>query len=111
MTQVLVLLAALVLLASVPIMLAARALGAGRTGFGSALLANVLSAVITTALEHLVPGGGLAGVAVAVLASSAVFAFVLETTLLRGFFIGLLSVLLTFTALLLLAGPLLVWGT
>jgi hypothetical protein len=110
MAQALLVLAVLVALASLPVMLAARWLGAGRSSLGAALLANLLSGAVTALLANLLPALGWASAVLAIGAASAVFALVLDTGWFRGFLIGLLSTLLTAVALVLVAGSALVPG-
>lgn len=110
MIETLLVLAVLVALASLPVMLAARWLGAGRSGFGAALLANLLSGAVTALLANFLPVLGWGSAVLALAASAAVFARVLDTGWLRGALIGLLSTVLTAVALVLVAGSALVAG-
>ena len=91
------------LLTVVPVMIAARIVGARRTGFGVSLLALIVSALIVGVAVHMFHNSGLLAFFVAPLG----FMLILDTTYLRGLlmvilqylFTGLLAVILLFTAL------------
>ena len=94
----------LILLITVaPVMVAARIVGAGRTGFWMCLLALIVSSVIVGVAVRMFHGGGL----LAFFASALGFMLILDTTYLRGLgivvlqylIIGLIAVVLTFTAI------------
>lgn len=74
----------------VPVMIAARVVGAGRTGFGWALLAVVVFMFTTVATMNVAPKIAWFIPAFAVV-TSLVFALVLQTTFVRGFAIGVLA--------------------
>ena len=110
MTELVLLFVAVICLATIPVMLAAKMLGAGNPGFGSALLANFLSGCFSAALDHFLPDGGILVIAIAVVGSAAIFAFVLGTTIIRGFFISVLAVLIVVAAIFLLGGSVSLFG-
>lgn len=98
--------------AVLPVMFAARFVGAGRTTFGWVLLAVVVQGVVSGLLNGLVtnflvtsPGmaGPLGALITIVAASSAIYAFVLDTTFLKGFLIGVISVVVVVVVLLVAA--------
>ena len=91
-----------VAVAVVPVMLAARFVGAGRVGFGSALVAVIVQSILSAATRAFAPSVGVAPL-VAVLAGSAIHAFVLDTTLIRGFVIGIVSTIVGVVVLVILA--------
>ena len=91
------------LLTVVPVMIAARIVGAGRTGFWISLLALFVSSMIVGFAVRVFHGGGLLAFFVAPLG----FMWILNTTYLRGLLmvilqyviIGVLVAVLMFTAL------------
>ena len=93
----------ILLLTVVPVMIAARIVGAGRTGFWISLLALVVSSVIVGFAVRVFHGGGLLAFFVAPLG----FMWILDTSYLRGLLmvilqyviIGVLAAVLMFTAL------------
>jgi hypothetical protein len=94
---------AILLVTVVPVMIAARIVGARRTGFWMSLLAMFVSAAIVGFAVHVFHGGGLLALLVAPLG----FMMILDTTYLRGLLMvilqyliaGLIAVILMFTAL------------
>jgi hypothetical protein len=98
-----VVVAVILLLTVVPVMIAARIVGARRTGFGSSLLALIVSSLIVGIAVRLFHGGGLLSIFAAALG----FMLILDTTYLRALgvvvlqylFIGLIAVVLMFTAI------------
>ncbi len=86
-----------------PVMIAARIVGAGRSGFWISLLALIVSSVIVGFALRLFHGGGLLAFFVAPLG----FMWILDTTYLRGLLMvilqylimGVIFVILTFTAI------------
>jgi len=90
-------------LVSLPVMVAARLVGAGRTGFGAALLAVIAQGVFSSA-TRIISSDFYVSVFVAVLLGSAIYAFVLDTTLIRGLAIGVLSTVIAVAGLMLLGG-------
>lgn len=97
--------AVVVVVAVVPVMLAARFVGAGRVGFGSALVAVIVQSVLSAAMRAFAPSVGVA-LLVAILAGSAIYAFVLDTTFIRGFLIGIISTIVGVVVLVILANVL-----
>jgi hypothetical protein len=103
MLMFLVVLLVILLLTVVPVMVAARVVGARRTGFGASLVALIVSYLIVGVAVHLLRGGGLLALLVAPLG----FMLILDTTYLRGLlmvilqylFACLIAVILMFTAL------------
>ena len=103
MLSFIIVVAVILLLTVVPVMVAARIVGAGRTGFWICLLALFVSSLIVGIALRLFHGGGLLAFFVAPLG----FMWILDTTYLRGLlmvilqylFAGLIAVILLFTAL------------
>lgn len=94
----------------VPIMIAARIVGAGNTGFGSCLTAAFLLTVINTITSGMV-GDDLIGAAINAVVGAVVFKFVLDTTYVRGFCISVLATVIVIVGMLALAGTLIVATT
>jgi hypothetical protein len=94
----------------VPIMLAARFVGAGKTGFGSCLFAAFMLAVVS-ALTNGMIGDGLLSSFVNAMLGAIVFMFVLDTTFVKGLCISVLATVIVFFAMLALAGTLIVSAT
>ena len=103
MLSLIVLIAVILLLTVVPVMIAARIVGARRTGFGVSLLALIVSWLIVGVALRLFHGGGF----LAIFAAALGFMLILDTTYLRGLavvflqyvFTGLIVVILMFTAI------------
>jgi hypothetical protein len=103
MLSFIIVVAVILLLTVVPVMIAARIVGAGRSGFWICLLALFVSSLIVGVALRLFHGGGLLAFFVAPLG----FMWILDTTYLRGLLmvilqyviIGVVAVLLMFTAL------------
>lgn len=91
--QLSIFLCVLVLLTVIPVMFAARIVRARNTGFWSALAAVLLLIVLSAVLEHFVPHPGIA-VAVSIVLGSAIYAFTLGTTWLRGLFVAFLALVI-----------------
>ena len=99
----LIVLALVLLVTVVPVMIAARIVGAKRTGFWICLVALVVSSLIVGLAVRMFHGGGL----LAFFASALGFMWILDTTYWRGLgivilqylIIVLLVVILTFTAI------------
>ena len=93
----------ILLVTVVPIMIAARIVGAKRTGFGSSLLALIVSSLIVGIAVRLFHGGGL----LALFAAALGFMLILDTTYLRALAVvvlqylimGVIAAILMFTAL------------
>ena len=103
MLSFIIVVAVILLLTVVPVMVGARIVGAGRTGFWICLLALFVSSLIVGFALRLFHGGGLLAFFVAPLG----FMWILDTTYLRGLLmvilqyviIGVIAVILMFTAL------------
>ena len=97
-------LAVLILIAVivVPVMLAARLVGAGKAGFGSVLFAVFLQICLSAATHYFVSSRVIIAV-IAIVVGSAIYAFVLDTTWLRGFGISILSTVIAVVVVILLA--------
>ena len=80
----------ILLITVVPVMIAARIVGARRTGFWSSLLALFVSALIVGFAVQVFHGGGL----LALFASALGFMLILDTTYLRGLAIVFLQTLI-----------------
>ena len=99
----LIVLALILLVTVAPVMIAARIVGAQRTGFWMCLLALIVSSLIVGVAVRLFHGGGL----LAFFASALGFMWILDTTYWRGLGIVILQyliivalvVILTFTAI------------
>ena len=87
----LIVLAVVLLIVVAPVMIAARIVGAGRTGFWVSLLAMIVSFVIVGFAVRLFHGGGL----LAFFAAPLGFMLILDTTYLRGLGIVVLQYLIT----------------
>ena len=93
----------ILLLTVAPVMIAARIVGARRTGFWASLLALIVSGLIVGVAAHIFRNLGLLAFFVAPLG----FMLILDTTYLRGLLmvilqyliIGVVAVILMFTAL------------
>ena len=88
----LIALALILLITVAPVMIAARIVGAGRTGFWICLLALFVSLIIVGVAVRMFHGGGLLAFFVAPLG----FMLILDTTYLRGLGIVILQYLIAF---------------
>ena len=103
MLMFLIVVLVILLVTVVPVMIAARIVGARRTGFWMSLLAIIVSSLIVGVAVHIFRNSGLLAFFVAPLG----FMLILDTTYLRGLlmvvlqylFAGLIAVILLFTAL------------
>jgi hypothetical protein len=103
MLSFIIVVAVILLLTVVPVMIAARIVGAKRTGFGVSLLALIVSYLIVGIAVRMFHGGGLLSLFAAALG----FMLILDTTYLRGLavvilqyiFTAVIVVILMFTAL------------
>jgi len=103
MLSFIIVVAVILLLTVVPVMIAARIVGAKRTGFWVSLLALVVSYLIVGIALRMFHGGGILSVFAAALG----FMLILDTTYLRGLavvilqyiFTAVIVVILMFTAL------------
>lgn len=107
--EFIIILAIVIAAVVVPVMLAARFVGAGNVGFGSALVAVILQSALSAATRALAPNPAVA-LLVAVVAGSAIYAFVLNTTLVKGFLIGVISTVIA-VVVFMLFGSLFAAGT
>lgn len=90
-------------------MFAARFVGAGKTGFGSAFIAVIVQAIFSAVTDQYFASPAI-GILVAVLAGSAIYAWILETTLIKGFLIGLVSTVIAVAVILVFGGMLTLGG-
>ncbi len=103
MLSFIIVVAVILLLTVVPVMIAARIVGAKRTGFWVSLLALIVSYLIVGIALRMFHGGGILSVFAAALG----FMLILDTTYLRGLavvilqyiFTAVIVVILMFTAL------------
>ena len=91
MLTFLVVLLVILLLTVVPVMIAARVVGARRTGFGASLVALIVSYLIIGVAAHIFRNIGLLAFFVAPLG----FMLILDTTYLRGLLLVILQGLIT----------------
>ena len=103
MLQFIFILTALIAVLIFPVMLAARMVGAERTGFGSALLAVFLQACLSALLQAF-SSNPVFSIGVAVVGGSAIYAFSLGTSLLKGFVISVLATIIALVVLVIFAG-------
>ena len=101
--EIVIVFAVLAVALVVPIMIGARLVNARNTGFGSALLAVVILAALSAAIDGLVADDLVAFVVMAV-AGAMVLAGVLGTTFLRGLAVSVIAAMIQFGVILLLAG-------
>ncbi|MDN5863854.1 MAG: hypothetical protein L0I62_01350 [Gammaproteobacteria bacterium] len=100
-----ILIALVILLDIIPVMISARLVKAGNTGFWSAAIAVFLQIVLSVLVHTFVPVRGIA-ILVAIVFGSWIFARILDTTFPRGFAVGLLSIIFTIAVVFLLVGML-----
>lgn len=86
-----------------PVMLAARMVGAARTGPGSAVFAVLLQAIFGVLVQLAIPIPLLQGIT-AVVIGSVIYSLILQTTIFRGFAISVIAVVIGVLGLLLFAG-------
>ena len=86
-----------------PIMLAARLVGAGKTGFGSVVFALILLVTAGLIIRLFITDEIVVGL-VTIPAGSVIYAFALDTTILRGFAIAILAAVIVLVAALMLSG-------
>ena len=94
-------LVAVIAVAVLPVMLAARVVGAERTGFGSALLAVVLQFVLTAIVKLLLPEG-LAAIVASILIGSVIYAYALGTSVMKGFVVSIVATVIAVVAVVML---------
>src|SRR3546814_7332057 len=90
MLQLVLMFAVLVLALVVPVMLAARMVGAERTGFGTALIAVILQMVLSAVVRSISSNKYIV-ILVALIVASAIYSFTLGTTLLKGFLVSIIA--------------------
>ena len=95
----LIVLAIVLLIVVAPVMIGARIMGAGRTGFWMSLLAMIVSYLIVGVAVRMFHGGGL----LAFFAAPLGFMLILDTTYLRGLGIVVLQYVITAVIVLVLA--------
>ena len=95
----LIVLAIVLLIVVAPVMIGARIVGAGRTGFWMSLLAMIVSYLIVGVAVRMFHGGGL----LAFFAAPLGFMLILDTTYLRGLGIVVLQYVITAVIVLVLA--------
>ena len=103
MLKVLIVIVVGFLIAVLPVMLAAKVVGAGRHGFGVSLLAVILQAILSVVLRSVALSPGLI-IVIAILVGSAIYAYILDTTVLRGFLLSIIATVITALIVLGLAG-------
>lgn len=91
MLSFIIVVAVILLLTVVPVMIAARVVGAKRTGFGVSLLALVVSYLIVGVALRLFHGSGI----VSIFAAALGYMLILDTTYLRGLAVVFLQYLIT----------------
>ena len=94
MLKVLIAIAVAFLIAVFPVMFAAKLVGAGRHGFGASLLAVILQAILSVVLRSVALSPVLI-IVIAILAGSAIYAYVLHTTMLRGFLLSVIAAVIS----------------
>ena len=99
--QIILWVAVVVALIVFPVMLSARALGAARSSFGVSLLAVLAQVVFAALTRHFAPSQ-LIALGIMVVGGSAIYAFILDTTVLRGFFISIMATVITAIAIVVL---------
>ena len=100
--EILIVFAVLAVALVVPVMFGARLVGARNTGFGSALLAVVILAVLSAVIDGFVANDLVAIVAMAAIGAM-VLAGILGTTFLRGLAISVIATIIQVGVILLLA--------
>ena len=110
MGAVLMVIAVGFLIAVFPVMFAAKIVGAGRHTFGPALLAVILQGMLSIGL-HAAALSPLVTMAIAVVVGSAIYAFVLDTSIVRGFFLSIIATIITVVVILGLAAIFAIGGS
>ncbi|HEX7382016.1 MAG TPA: hypothetical protein VF265_07665 [Nevskiaceae bacterium] len=101
MLELVVVLAAVSFVTVIPVVVGARVIGARRTEFVAALSAVAMQAALGAATKSFSSSAELAVLA-AIVGGTAIYAIVLETTLLRGLFIGLIGTAIGIVVLMIL---------
>ena len=102
MLQLIFMFIAVVAAMVVPVMIAARMVGAERTGFGTALIAVILQAVLSVVVRFAAQDQLLV-VVVAIIAGSAIYSFALGTSFLKGFLVSIIATVIGLVLIVLLA--------
>src|SRR3546814_7800797 len=105
MSQLILVLLISIALASLPVMFAARIVGAERTGFLPAVVA-VLVQLVASALTSGLSSSIAISAIVSIIVGSFVYAFVLGTTFLKGLFIGIVALVITVIVAIVFGGSL-----
>ncbi len=92
-----------------PVMIGARVVGARNTGFGSALLAVIIIAACSAAIDGLV-GNDIVSFVVTAVVGAAVLSGILGTSFFRGLAISVIAAIIQVVVLLVFAGALLGGG-
>jgi hypothetical protein len=87
-----------------PVKIAAGWVQAGRTGFGSCLVAVIFAGVCQAILGSFFGRGSVTGVLVALLVTPLPYMLVLDTTYVKGMIIAIVQLLLLLLAVFVLAG-------
>ena len=103
MIQLIISFAIIFIIIIYPIMLAARLVGAGKTGVGSVVFSLFLL-LIAGVLIRLFTTNEIAVGLITISVGSIIYSFALDTTILRGFAISILAVLIVVVALIALSG-------
>lgn len=103
MIQLVISLAIIFIIIIYPIMLAARLVGAGKTGFGSVVFALFLLVIAGIIIRLFITDEIVVGL-VTIPVGSIIYSFALDTTILRGFVIAILAALIVLFAALVLSG-------
>lgn len=106
MSQLMLGLAILLAVTVIPVMIAARIVRAGNTGIGAALLSLFLQMVLAGGMLQL-PLNATAAVIASVVGGAAIYAFTLDTTMLKGLVVSILVSAIAGAVLMLAAGSLL----
>lgn len=101
--SILLMLAVLVAVTVVPVMIAARLLGAQRSGLFPALFAVIVQSALYKLVQHYA-GGEVAEFLLSVLGSTLVFMFILGTSFVRALLLGVLVLIIQVLVILALAG-------
>jgi len=109
MIQLVISLAIIFIIIIYPVMLAARLVGAGKTGFGSVVFSLFLL-VIAGILIRLFVSNEIGVGLITIPVGSIIYSFALDTTILRGFVISVLAVLIVVVAFIALSGIFAVLG-
>ena len=103
MIQLLISFAIIFIIIIYPIMLAARLVGAGKTGFGSVVFSLFLLATAGILIRLFITDEIVVGL-ITIPVGSIIYSYALDTTILRGFAISILAVLIVVVALIALSG-------